>query len=63
MIAWPIAYFVMNKWLKSFAYRTDIDWWIYLLSGSLALIIALMTVSYQVVKAARANPINSLKYE
>ena len=63
LFACPISWYVMNKWLQNFAYRTNISLWTFVLAGSLALFIALMTLSYQVVRAARANPINSLKYE
>ncbi len=63
LIAWPIAYYVMRNWLEGFDYRIDLSWWIFISSGILALIIALVTVSYQSVKAALANPVNALKYE
>ena len=63
IIAWPIAWYAMNRWLQNFAYRIDIGWWMFVLAGLLALVIALLTVSYQAVKAARANPVNSLRYE
>jgi len=63
LIAWPVAYYFMNKWLQDFAYRTELSWWIFILSGGIALIIALATVSSQAIKAASANPIDSLKYE
>lgn len=63
IVAWPIAYFAMNKWLQNFAYHAEMSWWIFLLSGSLALMIALLTVSWQAVRAATANPIESLRYE
>lgn len=63
IIAWPIAYYAMNKWLQSFAYRINISWWMFALSGGIALMIALTTVSFQVIKAARANPVESLRYE
>ncbi len=62
-IAWPAAYFVMNKWLQSFAYRIDLNVWIFTLSGLAALVIALLTISYQIIKAATANPVDSLRYE
>ena len=62
-ISWPIAYFAMNKWLQNFAYRINIGWWIFLLAGVLVLIIALLTVSYQAIRAAMANPVESLRYE
>ncbi len=63
VLAWPVAYHFMNKWLQNFAYRINIGWFTFLLAGTLALIIALMTVSYQSIKAALVNPIESLKYE
>lgn len=63
IIAWPAAYFVMRKILDKYAYRTHIGLEIFVLSGLAALLIALLTVSYQAIKAARANPANSLRYE
>ncbi len=63
IIAWPIAYFVMNWWLQSFAYRTKIGIWIFLGSAVLALVIAFVTVSYQSIKAALTNPADALHYE
>jgi len=63
IVAWPLAWFIMNKWLQNFAYRANIGIWIFILSASLALIIALITVSYQSIKAALANPVESLRYE
>ncbi len=63
IIAWPVAYYAMNKWLQNFAYRIDLSWWIFVLAGLLALVIALVTVSYQAIKVARANPVDALRYE
>jgi putative ABC transport system permease protein len=63
IIAWPVAYYFMNKWLQDFAYRIDIGWWMFILAGGIALLIALVTVSWQAIKAALANPIESLRYE
>ena len=63
IFAWPSAYFVMNKWLQSFAYRINIGVWMFVVSAVLAAGIALLTVSYQAFKAARANPVDSLRYE
>jgi putative ABC transport system permease protein len=63
VIAWPMGYFVMNRWLQNFAYRINIEVWTFVLSAALALIIALLTVSYQSLKAAFANPADSLRYE
>jgi len=63
IIAWPIAYYVMTNWLQDFAYRININWLIFLLTGVLSVFIALVTVSYQAAKAAMANPVKSLRYE
>ena len=63
LIAWPVAWYAMNAWLENFAYRIQIEWWIYLIAGIIALIIALMTVGLQVIKAALINPVRSLRYE
>jgi putative ABC transport system permease protein len=63
IIATPIAFFAMNKWLESFAYKTSLSWWIFALSGLLALGIALLTVSWQSWKAATRNPVEALRYE
>ena len=63
IIAWPIAYYLMHKWLQDFAYRIDISWWVFVLSGGIALIIALATVSVHTIKATIANPIEALRYE
>jgi putative ABC transport system permease protein len=63
LIAWPSAYFVMNKLLQTYVYRIEIGIDIFLLSGLIALTIALLTVSYQALKAARSNPADSLRYE
>lgn len=63
VIAWPIAYYFMRNWLNNFAYRTSIDWYIFIVSGLIALIIAIATLSVQVLRAALKNPITSLRYE
>ena len=63
LIAFPIAWYAMNKWLQNFAYRINIGWWTFLLAGVLVLVIALLTVSYQAIRAATANPVESLRYE
>ncbi len=63
VIAFPIAWWVMNKWLQGFAYRIDISWWVFVLAALLTVAIALVTVSLQAVKAAIANPITSLRSE
>jgi len=63
VIATPIAYYAMNKWLESFAYKTELSWWIFALAGLLALGIALLTVSWQSWRAATRNPVEALRYE
>jgi hypothetical protein len=63
LIATPIAWFAMNNWLQNFTYRTALDWWIFALTGCCALLIALLTISYQVLKAANANPAHNLRSE
>ena len=63
VISVPVAYYFMNNWLEDFAYRIDISVWVFVLSGGIALAIALATVSYHAIKAAIANPIEALRYE
>jgi len=63
LIAWPVAWYLMRGWLQDFAYRIDISWWTFGLAGTIALILAMFTVSAQAMKAALANPVTSLKYE
>jgi putative ABC transport system permease protein len=63
VIATPVAWYAMNKWLENFAYKTPMSWWIFALSGALALGIALLTVSWQSWKAATRNPVEALRYE
>lgn len=63
LIAFPVAWWAMHTWLMDFAYRINIDWWIFLLAGTAALLIAMITVSFQAVKAALMNPVKSLRTE
>jgi putative ABC transport system permease protein len=63
VIAFPVAWWMMNKWLQSFAYRINISWWVFALAGLSIIIIALVTVSFQAIKAALANPAKSLRTE
>jgi putative ABC transport system permease protein len=63
IIAFPVAWWAMNRWLQDFAYRTNIQWWIFAVAGIAALLIALCTVSFQAIKAAIANPVKSLRTE
>ncbi len=62
-VAWPVAYYFMNKWLSDYAYRVNVAPWIFLASGAIALVIAIATVSLQAIRAAVRNPIESLRYE
>jgi putative ABC transport system permease protein len=63
VIATPIAWYVMNKWLENFAYRVNIDWWVFVVAGLVALLIAMITISFQATKAAMANPVKLLRTE
>jgi predicted permease len=63
LIATPVAWYGMNKWLQNFAYHTSVQWWVFALSGGLIVLIALVTVSFQAAKAALVNPIKSLRSE
>jgi len=62
-IVTPIAYFFMHRWLLNYQYRTEISWWVFAVSGLGAILITLLTVSYQSIKAAIANPTKSLRAE
>jgi len=63
VIAWLASWYFMNKWLEDFAYRIELRWWMFALSGIIVLFIAVVTVSFQAIKAANVNPVKSLKYE
>jgi putative ABC transport system permease protein len=63
LFAWPLAFFAVKKWLQDFAYRIEITWWMFAFAGGIALVIALATVSFQAIKAATANPVETLRYE
>ena len=63
VIACPVAYYFMSDWLQDFAYRINISWWVFVISGGIALLIAFATVSSQAIKVATANPVKSLRYE
>ncbi len=63
VIAVPVSHYFLNLWLQDFAYRVAIGWWVYVLSGVIALVIAGITISFQAIKAATANPVESLRYE
>ena len=63
IIACPVAWYTINKWLQNFAYRIDISWWVFAMAGFIALLIAWITVSFQSYRAAGKNPIEALRYE
>jgi putative ABC transport system permease protein len=63
LIAVPVGYYFIHKWLENFPYRINIGWWMFALAGALVIAIALITMSFQAVKAAIANPVKSLRTE
>jgi putative ABC transport system permease protein len=63
VIAVPLAWYTMDKWLQDFVYRIEIGWWVFLSAGLIALCIALITISFQAIKAAVANPVKALRSE
>ena len=63
IIAIPIAWWAMHQWLNDFAYRVNISWWVFALAGISAILIAVVTISFQAIKAALANPVKSLRTE
>lgn len=63
LAAWPLAWYVMNNWLNDFAYRINISLWTFIITGAVSLVITMLTVGYQSIKAATANPVESLRYE
>jgi putative ABC transport system permease protein len=63
VISSPIAWYLMQKWLQDFAYRISIEWWVIAIAGFAAILVAFITISFQSIKAAIANPVNSLRSE
>ena len=63
LIAFPVAWWAVNKWLENFAYRISISWWVFAVAGITAILVALATVSFRAIKAALANPAKSLRIE
>jgi putative ABC transport system permease protein len=63
LIAFPVAWWAMNKWLQSFAYRIEISWWVFVIAALVTIFIALLTISFRAVRAAIANPVKSLRTE
>ncbi len=61
LVATPLAWWAMHSWLQNFAYHIQLEWWVFVLAGVMALLIALLTVSFQAVKVAVANPVKSLR--
>jgi putative ABC transport system permease protein len=63
LIAYPVGWYFINRWLQNFAYRTVISWWIFPVAGAFVLLIAVLTISFQAIRAALANPVKSLRTE
>jgi len=63
LLAFPVAWYTMHNWLRDFAYRISIEWWVFLTAGVLAAVVALITISFQAIRAALANPVKSLRSE
>ncbi|MFP4024625.1 MAG: ABC transporter permease [Thiohalospira sp.] len=63
ILAWPLAYYLLKEWLQQFAYRTDINWVTFIISGLIAYFIAIATISYRALKVSNINPVNTLRYE
>ena len=63
LVAFPLAWWFMHQWLQDYAYRISIQWWVFAVAGMMAVLIALLTVSFQALKAALANPVKSLRSE
>jgi putative ABC transport system permease protein len=63
IIASPVAWYFMNNWLQEFAYRISISWWVFIVAGSFSIVIAFITIGFQAIKAAIANPVKSLRTE
>jgi putative ABC transport system permease protein len=63
LLAFPLAWWAMHKWLQDFAYRIDISWWVFIIAGMIAILIALFTISFKAIRAALANPVKSLRTE
>jgi ABC-type lipoprotein release transport system permease subunit len=63
VIAWPIAFYIMDLWLQNFAYKTTMSWWLFFFATCIGMFIALGVVTFQATKTAMANPVESLRYE
>jgi putative ABC transport system permease protein len=62
LVAWPIAWYGLNRWLQNFAYRTSLSWWIFFIAGMSVMTVALLTMCWQTLRAARTNPVDSLRF-
>ena len=63
LLAWPLAYLILDRWLQSFAYRIRLQLWMFVTCGALAFLIAFLTVAYQAFRSAASNPADALRYE
>jgi putative ABC transport system permease protein len=63
LIAWPLAWYFMHKWLQNFAYQTPISWWVFLIPAIITLLVAITTVAWQSFRTAMQNPVQALKFE
>ena len=63
VFAWPLAFYLMKNWLNNYAFKIDLNIWIFIISGIMLIIITFITIFYQSIKASRKNPVDSLKYE
>ncbi len=63
LIACPFAFYAIIRWLQHFAYKTHMSWWVFMLAGVKAIVVSILTVSWQTIKAARRNPVDALHYE
>jgi putative ABC transport system permease protein len=63
ILASPVAWYAMNKWLQNFAYQTQINWWVFLAAGLAAILVAFLTVGWQSFRSASRNPVEALRYE
>jgi putative ABC transport system permease protein len=63
VVAWPVSYWIMNQWLKNYAFRTEVSWWVFVVGGLCAVVVAFLTIGIQALRAAMANPAELLRYE
>lgn len=63
LIATPLTWYLLQRWLQQYAYQTTLDWWVFLTGGTLAILIAVLTIGYHTMRAALRNPVEALRYE